>query len=240
MSEKSKTDKWRKILAIGILVILVALSIFVYFFWGTELIEFVKDSERVRGFVDARPVLSRMFFIGVVFLQVVFAIIPGEPFELAAGYAFGSIEGCIICILGILIASTLIFMAVKKFGRPAVELFFSPEKIDNIKVFQNKNKLNFIIFLIFFIPGTPKDILTYMVGLTPMRLRDWIFITMIARIPSIITSTIAGSVFAEKNTKLAIIVFMIGAVIAGIGMLIFYFWNKRYGESKSAEAPKQN
>ncbi len=229
-----KTDKWRKILAIGIVFLLVALSVFVYFFWGTELIEFVRDSEKVRSFVDAKPILSRLFFIAVVFLQVVFAIIPGEPFELAAGYAFGSIEGCIICILGILIASTLIFIVVKKFGRPAVELFFSPEKIDSIKVFQNKNKLNFVIFLIFFIPGTPKDILTYMVGLTPMKLRDWVFITMIARIPSIITSTIAGSVFAENNTKLAVIVFLIGGVIAGIGMLVFYFWNRRYGERDSS------
>ncbi len=230
MASELKTNKWRKILTIAVISILIALSIFVYFFWGTELIEFVRDSEKVRNLVDEKPILSRLFFIGVIFLQVVFAIIPGEPFELAAGYAFGSIEGCIICIIGILIASTLIFLVVKKFGRPAVELFFSPEKIDNIKIFQNKNKLNFIIFLIFFIPGTPKDILTYMVGLTPMRLRDWIFITMIARIPSIITSTIAGSVFAEKNTKLAIIVFLVGGIIAGIGMLVFYFWNKHYSE----------
>lgn len=77
------------------------------------------------------------------------------------------------------------------------------------------------------IPGTPKDILTYFIGLTPMKLSVWLLITATARIPSVITSTIGGDALGMENYKFAIIVFIITAVISIAGILIYRYIQKR-------------
>lgn len=219
---KNFTDKQRKIIAVFVLFLFTVLSIVVYIFWGKPIIDFVTNAQRVHEYVRLNPVFSRLFFCTAVFFQVIFAIIPGEPFELGAGYAFGAIEGCIICLVGIFAASAVIFLTVKRFGRPVVELFIPPEKIESVKIFQNKKKLNLITFIVFFIPGTPKDLLTYTAALTPIKMRDWLFISTLARTPSIITSTVAGKVFAENRYMLAFIFFAAGGLIAVFGMFIFH------------------
>lgn len=105
---------------------------------------------------------------------MIIAIVPGEPLEIGAGYAFGAVEGTLLCILGTTLSSVLIFLVVKKFGMRVVTLFVSEEKIRSFTFLQNTRRLNLIAFLLFFIPGTPKDVLTYVVGLTPMRLPTWV------------------------------------------------------------------
>ena len=102
-----------------------------------------------------------------------------------------------------------------------VTLFVSEEKIRSFKFLQNVRRLNAIAFLLFFIPGTPKDVLTYIVGLTPMRLPTWIFITTVARIPSVITSTVGGDALGTENYLFAVLVFAATAVISGLGVLVY-------------------
>ena len=220
-ADTQTSDKRRKIITVCVLFLFAAVVIAVYIFWGKPVLSFVTNAEAVHNYVKLHPILSRLFFCTAVCLQVIFAIIPGEPFELGAGYAFGAIEGCAICLIGIFAASAVIFLAVKRFGRPAAELFIPREKLDSIKIFQNKKKLNLIVFIVFFIPGTPKDILTYTVALTPIKTADWLFISTAARIPSIITSTVAGNVFAQNRPALGFVFFAAGGVLAIIGMLIF-------------------
>lgn len=78
-----------------------------------------------------------------------------------------------------------------------------------------------LTFILMFIPGTPKDLISYFVGLTDMKLYEWLIISTIARIPSIVTSTIGGSALAEKNYKFAVIVFVIAAIISIAGIVIY-------------------
>ena len=80
------------------------------------------------------PVAGKIAFIGMEVIKVVIAVIPGEPFELAAGYAFGTWEGLLLCTIGITIGSLIVFFLVKKFGMSIVRIFFKQEKID--KMFQ--------------------------------------------------------------------------------------------------------
>lgn len=103
----------------------------------------------------------------------------------------------------------------------AVEAFFSREQINSLKFLHNHKELDLIVFILLFIPGTPKDIITYFVGLTPMKLRTLILISFFARIPSVITSTIGGDAIGDQNYTFAIIVFVITIIISGIGVLIY-------------------
>lgn len=84
------------------------------------------------------------------------AVIPGEPLEIAAGYAFGAVEGTILCVLGTFLGGILVFLLVRRFGLRAVEIFFSPEKLQRLRFLHKERRLARWVFLIFFLPGTPK------------------------------------------------------------------------------------
>ncbi len=216
LSEKQK--KWFAGLGLGLFL---ALSALVCWFAGRPLIRFASEPELFRAWVDQQGVWAPVLFVGMVVLQVVVAIIPGEPLEIAAGYAFGALEGTLLCILGALIGSVLVFLLVRRFGTRAVEVFFPLEKLRSLRFLQDERRLNFWVFFVFFLPGTPKDILCYFVGLTKMPLRTWILISAVARIPSVITSTIGGDALGMQNYTFAFIVFAVTLVISGLGMLAY-------------------
>ncbi|NLB50134.1 MAG: TVP38/TMEM64 family protein [Clostridiaceae bacterium] len=217
---------FQRYLTIGILISTVIASLIIYLYWGEAAIDFFSDPIQVRSMVSRHPVSSRLIFFFANFMQVVIAIIPGEPFELAAGYAFGVVEGTLICMAAIYSASILIFLLVKRYGRPVIELFFEAEKIDQVRLFQRPGQLNILMYILLFLPGTPKDILTYLAGLTPMRLSTWL-IVISARLLSVVTSTVSGGLLGSQNYIYAIMVFAITAVVALIGILMYNRLNKR-------------
>ena len=127
----------------------------------------------------------------------------------------------LLCLVGAALGSVIIYGLTKQFGIRMVEAFVSREKIQSLKFLQNTKKLNILIFILFFIPGTPKDLFTYFIGLTPMKLRTFLILSSIARIPSVISSTIGGEALGLQNYTFAIAVFILTAAISGIGLLIY-------------------
>ena len=200
---------------------LVIASVLIFIFAGKPIIEWVKDPVAFRAWVKAHGIVGDIAFVGMMVLQVIVAIIPGEPLEIATGYAFGIWEGTLLCILGTVIGSCLVFAFVRTLGIRVVEFFFPREKIDELKFLKDEKKVDLIAFILFLIPGTPKDLLTYAVGLTKMRFTTWLLITSVARIPSIITSTIGGNALGSQRYIFAIVVFAATLVISGIGVLIY-------------------
>ena len=211
----------RRITAIAALSAFIVISVVIFATVGSRLVRFVSDSEAFRAWIDERGFVGKLAYIGIVFLQIVVAIIPGEPIELVAGYAFGAWQGLLLAEIGILLSSAAIFVAVKKWGTRAVEAFIPREKFETLSFLQNDARRNAIVFLIFFIPGTPKDVITYFVGLTPMTLRDWLLITTIARIPSVISSTLTGAAVGESNFLAAGIIYGITALFSLAGALVY-------------------
>jgi uncharacterized membrane protein YdjX (TVP38/TMEM64 family) len=180
-----------------------------------------QNPERFRAWINSNGILGRLTSIGIDALQVIFAILPGEPVELGAGYAFNAIEGMVLCLIGDAIGTTVIFLFTKLLGIKLVEAFISREKIQSLRFIKNSKNLNLLIFIIFFIPGTPKDIITYVIGLTPMKLRTFLILTSIARIPSVLTSTITGNALGVQDYKVAIIVYAVTGVISLAGIFIY-------------------
>ena len=154
-------------------------------------------------------------------LQVFFAVIPGEPMEFGAGYAFGAVEGTLLCLIGTTAGSMIIYFFVRRFGVRAVEIFFSREKIESLHFLRSEHKRNTLMFLLMLIPGTPKDLLSYFAPLTGMGPWTWLWITTVARIPSIVTSTIGGSALGVQNYVFAAIALGVTLLISGAGLLIY-------------------
>lgn len=211
----------KKIWAVLLTALFVAATVLVCVFAWEPLANLVSDPEGFRDWVAAQGVWGPVIFIGLMVLQIIAAFLPGEPLEIAAGYTFGFWGGTALCMAGAFIGSITVFLFVRIWGRRAVELFFPREKIESVSFLRDERKLNSLVFLLFAIPGTPKDIMTYAVGLTNMRLPVWLLIATFARIPSIVTSTIGGDALGLQNYTFAIIVFAVTLVLSGTGLLIY-------------------
>ena len=209
---------FQRTLAIAVMLLMVLGSV-VDILRGEEIVAFVTNPARVHA-MWKYPVMSRFIFVALTFIQVVIAIIPGEPFEIAAGYAFGVWEGTFLCIVASYLASVLIFFLVRRFGRPILELFFEPEQIDDIRIFNNAKSASFLMVIIFLIPGTPKDIMTYFAGLTSMSLSTWLLV-LLARIPSIVSSTAGGGLLGSERYMPALIVLAATSLLAVIGIYVY-------------------
>ncbi len=221
LKEEYLTEKQRKIAAA------VAFTAFLIFCgavgWavGKPMIKFVSEPEKFRVWVNSHGIFAEIAFVLMMVFQVVIAFVPGEPLEIGAGYAFGAIEGTLLCEAGIALGSVLVFVLVRKFGIRLVEIFFSREKIMSLKFMRDKKRRNAITFIVFFLPGTPKDLLTYFVGLTDIKLSHFILLTTVARLPSVITSILCGDALGVAQYKQAIVVFGITFALSALGWIIY-------------------
>ena len=128
-----------------------------------------------------------------------------------------------------------VFLMVRQFGMKFVELFVSKEKLDQVKFLKHSPKRDLITFILFLIPGTPKDIITYFIGFTDMKLPVWIAITFIGRFPAIFLAAVGGSALNNGNY---IRLFIMGALIIVtflVGSIGYYFWHMKH-----AAAPKED
>jgi uncharacterized membrane protein YdjX (TVP38/TMEM64 family) len=157
----------------------------------------------------------------MVVLQLIIAIIPGEPLEIGAGYAFGVLEGTLLCLAGAVLGSAIVFLLVRRFGVKLVEALYSRERIMSLRFLSDRKRMKILAFLIMLIPGTPKDLLSYFMGLTDIKLPTWLLIVATARIPSVITSTMGGGALGMKNYQFAILVFAATLLLSGAGLLIY-------------------
>lgn len=210
----------RKIIKIISLIALLSVTgLLIYI--SIPLIKFIKNPLEFKNWIDSFGIYSPIIYILITILSIIFPIIPGEPLEMVAGYAFGSLKGTPLCLLAECLGSVIVVLLVKKFGRKIVDYFFNKEKIDSLKFLQSSSKKNIIFAIIFIIPGTPKDLLCYFGGITNIDLKTLLLIVTLGRFPSIITSTLIGGHLSEQNYLYAIIVFVITALLSLTGILIY-------------------
>lgn len=191
--------------------------------WLPAVYAWLSDPAAVRAFVAEHAVLARLAIVGVNVLQIVLAFLPGEPVELASGYALGFFEGTAACLAASAIGTSIIYLAVRRWGHRVVDLFFDQGYFERFDWLHRTRRLELIMLAVFLIPGTPKDFLTYFAGLTDMRFGTVLAIATFGRIPSIVTSTIAASSFASGDYGLLVGALAIAALlIAGGGVAYRY------------------
>ena len=198
--------------------------------WMAPKIPKLRDPAQLKEFkeqLDGFAPYSWLILLGVQILQVVIAVIPGEPVEVLAGVFCGTVGGLLLCLLGILVSSIIIYYLVRWLGRSFIERLFEKEKVRNFKLLNNPRNLELLLFILFFLPGTPKDLLIYMAPLTRVKPIHFFLISTLARIPSVITSTYAGAHLARQEYRSAIIMYAAAAVMSVIGILIYNWISKR-------------
>lgn len=230
-------NRKRKLLAgISVTVIVVLILLITWFLWRW-IASF--SQEGLRDYIRSFGAGSWLVFLVLQVLQVFIALIPGEVLESVAGFVFGPVFGTLLCYAGIIIASSLVFLLTRKFGVKLVEVFISREKIKQMRFLNIEKKRDFLIFLAFFIPGTPKDLLTYFVGLTEIKLGTFLIISLTARIPSVVTSTFGGHFLGEGKYTAAVLVYAVTAIVSSLGMAGYRFWMKRRQDREKSSDNEQ-
>ncbi len=240
VNEADRAKKARAIKLISvILAVLAVLSVAGYFLINSIAGEGGGFENLVR-LAEENPFVTSLVLIAINFMQVVIAFIPGEIVEQACG-VLGPYMGTLVCLVSTVAGSCFVLFLVRKFGRNLVYAIYPKEKIDSISFLHDHKKRNVLTVALFFIPGTPKDVLTYAIGLTDMSIPLYIALTTVARLPSIVMSTVSGDWISgmisgdEKGIFKILILNSISLVLCGIGYLV-YTLISRHHQKKTAAA----
>lgn len=227
---------------VGVISFIVILALFglITYFVMNNILGKIHSPEQFRAYIESFGWRSRFVFLGLQILQIVVPIIPGELVQVGGGYAFGAFEGTILCMAGAAVASAFIFLLTKKLGIKLVEAFISREKIDDLRFINSEKKLKRTIFILFFIPGTPKDLFTYFAGLTRIKLHEFLAISLIARTPSVILSTIGGHMIGSEKYLMGLLLFVAAGLIslAGMGLYVQIVKHQKHKHEAKADEEK--
>ncbi len=227
--------KRKKIFKILILVFVILLCLALTIFVLVPFIKLLATEEgrlaiqqKVKGFGIFAPIL----YVLMEVTHIVLAFIPGGPVEIIGGVLFGAFRGLVLCEIGIFIATVIIYNLVKKFGKPLVDAFVSDEKFKKFKFLHDEKKLEIIVFVILMIPGTPKDVISYMTSLTEINRYRFYFIATLARIPSVTSSAFMGASLGKGHLIVSVVIFLATGVVGIIGILLNnYITNKKMNKT---------
>ena len=199
---------------------------------------YLLDPALVREKIGEHYLLGAVAMVLISAVQVIVALIPGELVEIAAGYCFGAWMGSLLCLFGIVLGSCLTILLVRYFGSRFVYAFYPKEKIDTLPIINDPPKRNLLTFILFVIPGTPKDLFTYAIGLTNMSIPLYIALTAAARFPSVLLSALSGDAVGTRDYTAAIVFVIVTATVSGTGLLIYRSILKRK-KKKSSESEEE-
>jgi uncharacterized membrane protein YdjX (TVP38/TMEM64 family) len=235
MPEKTKTSSRRILALVGLPLLVVAILIPVIVF-RHEIWSLFTSVERLKEWVAASGPIAPLVFIAVQVLQVVVFVIPGEVAQIAGGYLFGTWLGALYSVAGIAIGSAIAFFLARLLGVPFVNALFSPEKVQETRSLLDSRGARTVFFLLFLIPGIPKDVLCYVAGLSPLRFLFFILVSMAGRLPGVIGSALIGNSAADRRWILAGTILAAAVVLFAAG----FFLRDRIGKWLRAIATRRD
>ena len=208
----SRADRWQTLLlAVAVIAAFVGLYLGV-----RRYAPFVFDAQALRTWIAGFGIFAPLVFIVLQATQVVVAPIPGQVVALVAGYLFGPVYGTIYSLTGVLIGSAVAFSLAKRYGRSFVERVIADEVIDRFDAFVERVGVPGL-FAFVIIPGLPDDAICFLSGLTTWRLRTFIAVIAVGRLPAYVITVYAGGEFAggRFRTGIALVAFVI--VVSAVG-----------------------
>lgn len=218
--------KYRFLILAASIAVIVGLTLALW----QPMINFMEDPDSLAIWIDHAGIWGPIIFMLLNTLQVLLAIIPGGPFEVAAGALFGPWIGTLMCDLAMSAGGVITFLFVRKFGIKFIELFTTREKIESVKFLHSNKKSTTLLFLFFLLPGTPKDLMCYVVGLTDIKLSTWILINVVGRFPAILLSALGGSALGEQKYSIFIAAFAIIIILYFLGSYLYKKLNRHHDE----------
>jgi len=194
--------------------VMIGLITFASIKYGAQIADLLKDPKHFAQWMNSFGAVGALILIGFQILQIIIAVIPGEVIQIASGIAFGGFFGSVYSILGMLLGSVIVFYATRLLGFGFIKTLVPQKHLEKYNKLLNDPKFEIILFVIFIIPGLPKDILVYFAGLTPIKPLRFFLIALVARSPAIIGSAVIGASLGKEN-------YVVVAIIAAIAIVAF-------------------
>lgn len=210
------------ILSIALVVLAIALT---YFFIEHNLYKVFINKQKALKFVRSFGEYSVLIFVVLQMLQVMIPPLPGDVSGIIGGYLYGSILGTVYSTIGLVLGSCLAFGLARIYGLPFVEKALNPEKIKKYDHFMTHQGA-MISFVLFLMPGFPKDFLCYIMGLSHMSWREFILVSTFGRLFGTVLLSVIGS-FVRNHQKVPLLIIL---GIAAILLILAYFYRDRWLE----------
>jgi len=183
----SKNHIWIKLLVL--IAFIGGISVIVY---RSEFMRLFLDKDHLMHFLDSLGPWAFVAFVVLQACQVVAAPIPGEATGILGGYLYGPYVGTLLSTIGLTIGSYLAFILSRYLGRPFAERFVAPSTMERFDYLLH-HKGAFFVFLLFLIPGFPKDALCYLLGLGHLSTVEFLVIGGVGRLLGTILLTVQGN-----------------------------------------------
>lgn len=195
-----------------------------------NLMVMLKDGEAIKNYLNSYGKLGMVIFFFFQIVQVVIFFIPGEVIQAAGGYAFGTIWGTVISLAGIGVGSAILFAISKKYGKPLVDKCVSKHHSTKLEKILNTKNINLVVFLLYLIPGMPKDSIIFMCALSRINIKNFLIYSMIGRIPALFVSTYFGAQVAGGNKLMMIVTTIIVLIALTVGVIKKEFLLKKLSQ----------
>lgn len=201
---------------VGIVAAIVILSLR----YTPYLTDLFHRRQELREYVEAAGATGKLIFVCIQIFQVVIAAVPGEIVQIAGGYFFGVLEGAILLSIGLFIGTISSILVARWLGFGVIKALVPPRHLKRIYDLINGPKTDIAIFLLFLIPGLPKDIMTYAIGLTPYPIHRFLLIATAARLPALIASCYIGASFQRGSDTVAFSLLGLATALFLAGLLL--------------------
>ena len=197
---------------IFLILIVVLIPLYLYFYQQDFLMRF-RDFNDIVSFLERYKLQSIPIYIILQIAQIVISVLPGQFFQLAAGYLYTFWPALLFSCIGAFLGTTITFWLAKGLGSDFVHIFFEKDKTEDYVKRLNSKTAYTIVFLLYAIPGIPKDVVSYAAGLSEMKYKPFIILSTIGRLPGMMGSIIIGSMW-HKEEYVGMIILAIIAVVA--------------------------
>lgn len=215
-----------------LLSIIVGIPAYIWFFKKDIITDF-NSLEEASSYLLENKSKSVLIYIGIEIIQIVVSVIPGQFFQFAAGYVFGFFQGLLYSTIGVILGTTISFYIGKLMGASAVRVLLGDITDEYLRKLNSRKAYN-IVFLIYLIPGIPKDIVSYIAGISNMKAKTFIIVSLLGRVPGMAGSLIIGSLYYHGHyitmgiiVAVAIVFFLLGLIYRKkISSIIDNFYEK--------------
>jgi len=229
------TTAARKVLSTALLALLVAAVLAPVIIWHRQLWDVLSTREHLQQWLAAWGDRAKLVYVGLQVFQVVIFVVPGEPVQVAGGYFFGVALGTVLATAGTLVGAAICFFLGRLLGRPFLQAFVPAERMEKIERLIGSPRGTVTLFLLYLIPGIPKDVLGYVAGVSPIRFVLFIVVSTLGRLPGLVGSAVIGSSAASQRWVLFAVVAAAAVVLFAAGLLLrprIQAWLERVAEKR--------
>ena len=212
-------NKYQKEVKVILFMVFIAAVVWVSIVYTPQIIKVISNAGKFKDYITSFGSNGVIVYLIFNIAHVIIIVIPGELLQIAGGYIYGTFWGTVYTFSGMMLGIIIVFFITRWLGYSVIKIFLPKEKLDKFNFIINSPKSEVILFVLFLIPGIPKDALTYIAGLTPIKPLRFLLLTGVARFPGVFGSCYIGAKLESHNYLNVIVVSAVAVILFILGII---------------------